>query len=150
MRDPRVAVIGCGHWGKNLVRTFSELGALVAIVDPDAENAAALSAKYSVPYGSLEQILADPEIDAVVVAAPAKDHAAVTLQALDAGKHVFVEKPLALDLDGSPAAVPPSVLGSSSTSQRRRPRRAALPLLQPPELGPFPPGREHPLELRPA
>jgi len=99
MRDPRVAVIGCGHWGKNLVRTFSELGALVAIVDPDAENAAALSAKYSVPHGSLEQILADPEIDAVVVAAPAKDHAAVTLQALDSGKHVFVEKPLALDLD---------------------------------------------------
>ena len=104
-REPRVAVIGCGHWGKNLVRTFSELGALAAIVDPDAENAAALSAKYSVPNGSLEQILADSEIDAVVVAAPAKDHAAVTLQALDAGKHVFVEKPLALDLDDAQQVV---------------------------------------------
>lgn len=104
-RGPRVAVIGCGYWGKNLVRTFAQLGALAAVVDPDAENAAALAAQYSVPQRDLDAALADPDIDAAVIAAPAKDHAAVALRALEAGKHVFVEKPLALDVADAEAVV---------------------------------------------
>jgi UDP-2-acetamido-3-amino-2,3-dideoxy-glucuronate N-acetyltransferase len=102
---PRVAVIGCGYWGKNLVRTFAHIGALCAVVDPDADNAAALAAKYGVDHRSLEAVLAAPDIDAVVIAAPAKDHAAVAMTAIEAGKHVFVEKPLALDVGDAAAVV---------------------------------------------
>ncbi len=94
----RVAVIGCGYWGKNLVRTFAELRSLAAVVDPDTEQAASLASQYSVASRSMGDVLSDPEIDAVVIAAPAKDHASVALDALRAGKHVFVEKPLALDV----------------------------------------------------
>ncbi len=103
--QPGVAVVGCGHWGRNLVRTFSELGALAAIVDPDPTNAAEVAARHSVPARALAEVLADPSIDAVVIAAPAKDHASLALAALDAGKHVFVEKPLALELDDAEAVV---------------------------------------------
>lgn len=98
-RQARVAVVGCGQWGRNLVRTFAEIGALVAISDPDPETADRVSTAHGVPARSLDEVLADAEIDAVVVASPAKDHAALARRALDAGKHVFVEKPLALDLD---------------------------------------------------
>jgi len=100
-----VAVIGCGYWGKNLVRTFSELGALGAVVDPDAATAAELGAKYGVPVRTVEEVLADETLTAVVVAAPAKDHARLALEALDAGKHVYVEKPLALALSDAEAVV---------------------------------------------
>ena len=93
---PRVAVIGCGYWGKNLVRNFAELGALAAICDPDKGTAAQLSELYSVGAASLEQVLSDTAIAAVAIAAPAVQHAELARVALDASKHVFVEKPLAL------------------------------------------------------
>ena len=93
---PQVAVIGCGYWGKNLVRNFAELGALAAICDPDKGTAAQLSELYSVGAASLEQVLSDTAIAAVAIAAPAVQHAELARVALDAGKHVFVEKPLAL------------------------------------------------------
>lgn len=95
---PRVAVIGCGYWGRNLVRTFAQIGALSAIVDPDEEAASALAAEHGVSHRSLAEVLADARVDAVAIAAPAKDHAALALRAIKAGKHVFVEKPLALDV----------------------------------------------------
>jgi len=98
-RQARVAVVGCGQWGRNLVRTFAQLGALAAIVDPDPETAARVAAEHGVPALTLDEVLGDATIDAVVVASPARDHADLALRALEAGKHVFVEKPLALDLD---------------------------------------------------
>ena len=102
---PRVAVIGCGYWGKNLVRTFAEIGALQAVVDADEGTAAALASQHGVASARVGDVLADPGIEAVVIAAPAKDHAAVALDALHAGKHVFVEKPLALDVDDAERVV---------------------------------------------
>lgn len=96
MTDVRVAVIGAGHWGKNLVRNFAELGALAAIVDPNRKAAEALSELHGAPVRTMEEILADPEIAAIATAAPAPLHKDITLKALDAGKHVFVEKPIAL------------------------------------------------------
>lgn len=93
---PRVAVVGCGYWGINLVRNFHAVEALAAISEAAPARAAELSAQFDVPALSFEEVLAAPDIDAVVLATPADTHAALTLRAIDAGKHVFVEKPLAL------------------------------------------------------
>lgn len=99
----RVAVIGCGHWGKNLVRNFSELGALSAVVDPRADVAAAFAQKYDVPALRLDEVLATDSITAVVIAVPAELHAKIALEAIAAGKDVYVEKPVALNLDDANA-----------------------------------------------
>jgi len=96
--NPKVAVIGCGHWGKNLARNFAELGALAAVVDPNPGVAADYAAKYNVPAMSYEEALAAPWVDGVVIAAPAEQHARLALQAFEAGKHVYVEKPIALSV----------------------------------------------------
>lgn len=98
---PRVAVVGCGYWGKNLVRVFAELGALAAVCDADATIRDGFATRYRVAGLSFDEALADPAIDAVAIATPAATHADLALAALDAGKHVFVEKPLALDLDSA-------------------------------------------------
>ncbi|MGE0260389.1 MAG: Gfo/Idh/MocA family oxidoreductase [Alphaproteobacteria bacterium] len=93
-----VAVIGCGYWGKNLVRNFAELGVLAAIADPDEGTAANLSERFDTPVRDPGHVLNDPSIAAVAIAAPAAHHASLASAALEAGKHVFVEKPLALTL----------------------------------------------------
>jgi UDP-2-acetamido-3-amino-2,3-dideoxy-glucuronate N-acetyltransferase len=95
-----VAVIGHGYWGKNLARNFFELGALRTLCD---ENTAALEAvrlKYPgvIFCGSYDDVLSDPEIAGVVLATPAVRHYEMAKLALLAGKDVFVEKPLALDV----------------------------------------------------
>lgn len=96
MTAVRVAQVGCGYWGKNLVRNFSEIGALGAIVDPHPPTAQKIAAEFAVPARSLEEVLADPSIDGVAFATPAGTHAGGAIRALQAGKHVYVEKPLAL------------------------------------------------------
>ncbi|GIW56102.1 MAG: oxidoreductase [Nitrospiraceae bacterium] len=98
---PHVAVIGCGYWGKNLVRVFAELGALAAVCDADAAIRDGFATRYRVAGLSFDEVLANPAIDAVAIATPAATHADLALAALDAGKHVFVEKPLALDLESA-------------------------------------------------
>ncbi|MEZ5138946.1 MAG: Gfo/Idh/MocA family oxidoreductase [Acidimicrobiales bacterium] len=92
----RVAVVGCGAWGKNHVRTHAALGSLGAVVDPDPAVAAAQAEAHGAPARTFDEVLADASLDAVVLAAPAADHARLADAALGAGKHVFVEKPLAL------------------------------------------------------
>lgn len=94
--SPKVAVLGCGYWGKNLVRNFAELGALAAVSDPHAETAAREAEKNHVPARTPDEIFADPAIHGIATAAPAELHAEIALKALAADKHVFVEKPLAL------------------------------------------------------
>jgi predicted dehydrogenase len=94
-----VGVIGAGYWGPNLIRNFlsSELTDLRWVCDLSEERAR----KVVGPYGGvsitteLEQVLADPAVDAVAIATPAATHTSIGLAALDAGKHVLVEKPLA-------------------------------------------------------
>jgi UDP-2-acetamido-3-amino-2,3-dideoxy-glucuronate N-acetyltransferase len=98
VRSVRVAVVGCGYWGKNLVRNFAELGALEALVDVHQPNVDALIARHGGRSCSFEAALADPGIEAVVIATPAALHYTLAKQALQAGKHIFVEKPLALEL----------------------------------------------------
>ena len=100
----KVAVIGCGHWGKNLVRNFAELGALGVISDPNSELAAQLSTQYNVPALDFEAIL-DGDCDGVVIAAPAPLHASLSQKAFAAGKHVYVEKPLAMTVQEADAMI---------------------------------------------
>ncbi len=102
-----IAVIGCGYWGKNLVRVFSELGVLHSICDSNDACQAALKIHGPAPRftNDLDVILQDDEIDAVAVATPAATHAAVVEKCLRAGKDVFVEKPLALTCSDGQALV---------------------------------------------
>lgn len=100
--QPRVAVIGCGYWGKNLVRDFAGLGALGGIVEANPVVRDALVAQHGTRALTLDEALADLSISGVVIAAPAEAHFEIARLALEAGKHVYVEKPLALTVkDGS-------------------------------------------------
>lgn len=92
-----IAVVGCGHWGKNLVRNFYELGVLASICDPSVEIVEKYSKQYRVINNSFIEIINDPNIKGVVLAVPAKYHAAMAIDAMKQGKHVFVEKPLAMN-----------------------------------------------------
>ena len=97
---PGVAVVGFGYWGKNLARVFSEIGSLIAIADSDPAKLLDAGRSYNVSTtGRFEEILAMPGVDAVVIAAPAARHFSLAKQALEAGKDVFVEKPLALRVE---------------------------------------------------
>jgi len=96
MGDPRIGVVGCGYWGRNLVRNFHEIGALAAVCDEEPAVADELAARHGVPSVTFEELIHDTNIDGVVIAAPAVRHADLSARALEAGKHVFVEKPLAL------------------------------------------------------
>lgn len=92
-----IAVIGCGHWGKNLVRNFAELGSLAAVCDPNDQLAQFYSEEYSVGNLSFTAILNSLAIEGVVLAVPAPLHASMALEVVSAGKHVYVEKPLAMN-----------------------------------------------------
>jgi len=101
----KIVQIGCGHWGKNLTRNFAEIGALAGIVDGHPETAAKMSESYGVPVLTFEDALADPSVDGISLATPAESHAALATRALNAGKHVYVEKPLALEVSDAEALV---------------------------------------------
>lgn len=92
-----VAVIGAGYWGPNLVRNFraSDDWTLRAVCDLDPERARRVAGDGVDITTSLDEVLARDDVDAVAIATPARTHQSVALPALEAGKHVLVEKPLA-------------------------------------------------------
>ncbi len=100
-RAPAIAVLGCGQWGMNHVRVWNDLGLLVAVADPDPGRRSLVADAYPgvVTSATASEVLARPDVAAVVVATPATTHAAIATQALEAGKHVLVEKPLAMSAD---------------------------------------------------
>ena len=93
-----IAVVGGGYWGPNLIRNFNALGALGAICDRSPAVLSKLHAEYSEvkAYAEFEDVLNDDSIKGIVVATPAGTHHRLAMQAMQAGKNVFVEKPLAL------------------------------------------------------
>jgi predicted dehydrogenase len=93
---PRVALIGCGAWGKNLARNFAQLGALVAVCDVDSSKAEAFAREHKVSSLTEDQIIDHSEIEAVVIASLAPLHTSQAERALLAGKHVYIEKPMTL------------------------------------------------------
>jgi len=97
---PGVGVIGCGYWGRNLVRNFHQLGALRAVCDVSEASLVEMQQSYGVPTtASFADLLASPGVEGVVIAAPAARHYELAKEALLAGKDVFVEKPLALHVE---------------------------------------------------
>lgn len=95
-KGPRLAVIGCGYWGANHVRTLGQMGVLHAVSDIHPGRAEDLARPFGAQAMTPDEVFADDEIDAVVLALPAHVHAEFALRAIADGKHVFVEKPLAL------------------------------------------------------
>ena len=95
-----VAVIGMGYWGKNLVRNLHEIGVLRVVSDSDLSRHVTIEEKYSgVEFRQdYKSTLDDDHIQAVVIATPVASHYEIAKRALEAGKDVFVEKPLALDI----------------------------------------------------
>ena len=94
----RVGVVGLGYWGPNLARNFDRLpGAELRWICDQSQEARerwAVSFPDARASGDLDELLEDPELDAVVVATPVPSHAALAMRVLAAGKHCFVEKPL--------------------------------------------------------
>lgn len=101
METPGIALVGAGRWGKNHYRVLRELGVLSAVCDANGASAAAFEGK--VPDDlrletELDAVLADPSIKGIVLATPAATHLPLARRALEAGKHVLCEKPLALQV----------------------------------------------------
>jgi predicted dehydrogenase len=97
--DPvRVAQVGLGAWGANLVRNVDVLADLTWICDASDERRAQFARRFpnARATASFDELLADPELEAVVIATPVPTHYALAKQALEADKHVFVEKPPAM------------------------------------------------------
>lgn len=93
----RAALVGFGPWGQNLARNLHALGALAFVCDPDPASAGKVAQQYpDAGYASRPEDV--PRDLAVVIAAPAAQHAALCRLYLERGQHVFVEKPLALDV----------------------------------------------------
>lgn len=98
MGEPKIAVVGCGYWGKNLVRNFARTGALAQVCElsPEGQAKARELAPDAELVTDLDAVFGG-DVDGVVFATPAETHYPLARRALEAGKDVFVEKPLALD-----------------------------------------------------
>ncbi|HJN47033.1 MAG TPA: Gfo/Idh/MocA family oxidoreductase [Vicinamibacterales bacterium] len=104
---PRIALIGCGQWGRNLARNLASLSVLRTICDPNPvvlEGARALYPGVETTQDA-DTALTDPEIDACVIATPAISHAPLGRRALEHGKDVLIEKPLAVTVAEGQALV---------------------------------------------
>src|SRR5260370_5353849 len=100
-----VGVIGLGHWGPNHVRTFSQMeGARVVMCADLAENRRAhITRLYRdlVAVRDADQVFANAEVDAVVIATPTRTHFDLAKRAMQAGKHVLLEKPMCTSMEGA-------------------------------------------------
>lgn len=95
-----IGIVGCGRissWHAGAIAQLPALGRVVAFADPDAARAHDVAAKFGVAtvYADYAALLADPAVDAVVICTPNALHASQSIEALDAGRHVLVEKPMA-------------------------------------------------------
>ncbi|MGZ4169863.1 MAG: Gfo/Idh/MocA family protein [Solirubrobacteraceae bacterium] len=98
-RPLRLGVAGLGYWGPNLARNFAAIPGSEVTWLCDADETARHRVSRTLPAaqatGDLDELLADPDLDAVVLATPVPTHAELAVRVLEAGKHCFVEKPLA-------------------------------------------------------
>jgi len=97
LKKVNVAVVGCGFWGKNHARIYSELekADLIAVADLNEDAACALGERYGADYhGDPADLIKRDDIDAISICTPTVTHAKIALEAIEAGKHILVEKPL--------------------------------------------------------
>jgi len=97
MKKMNVAVIGCGSWGRNHIRVYNDLGnaSIIAIADMNTATAKEFGERYSVDwYTEPEKIFERDDVEAVSICTPTVTHADLAMQAIEAGKHVLVEKPM--------------------------------------------------------
>lgn len=104
---PRIGVIGAGYWGANLIRNCHQLGVLAAVCDSDLHALSTVRSKYAgtALFCDVKAMLEHAKLDAVIIAAPAPAHHTLALDVIAAGKHVFVEKPLALSVEDAERVV---------------------------------------------
>jgi UDP-N-acetylglucosamine 3-dehydrogenase len=96
----KVGVIGTGSMGQNHVRIYSEIAELIGIADADENNLNGLSRKFNVQgYTNYHDLLACEDLQAISIATPTATHLEVGLAAMEAGKHLLIEKPLTIDPD---------------------------------------------------
>lgn len=93
-----IGVAGCGMWGKNIIRNLKKLGVLHAVHDHHDERAAEYAQMFDCQKLSYEEMLSDNKISGIVLATAAPSHATLACAALAKGKHIFIEKPMALTL----------------------------------------------------
>jgi len=96
--SPRVAVLGCGYWGSNHVRTLRSLGVLAGVADANTDRAEGFAAEHGVEAINVDVLFERKDIDALVMALPPQFHAEAAIQAMLHGKDVLVEKPIALNV----------------------------------------------------
>ncbi|WP_011581552.1 MULTISPECIES: Gfo/Idh/MocA family protein [Chelativorans] len=101
----RVAVLGCGYWGANHIRTLKSLGALYAVSDANRARAEGFASEQECLAIDPDDLFENREVDAVVMALPPQFHAENAIKAVQAGKHVLVEKPIALTVADAERAV---------------------------------------------
>lgn len=94
-----IALAGCGYWGRNLARNLHQMGHLAGVADPSPKIRKEVAAAYGVPVvADFDRLLDERKVKGVCIAAPAAQHYELAKRALEAGKDVFVEKPLALEV----------------------------------------------------
>ena len=98
-----IAVIGCGMWGRNIARNCANLGVLKNVVDNNPGRAGEFAQTFSTTASDYASVCADKDIHGVMISASARAHEQLATEALRAGKHVFVEKPMSLSLDSAKA-----------------------------------------------
>jgi predicted dehydrogenase len=96
---PRIAVLGCGYWGSNHIRTLKALGALHAVSDANAARAEGFASEQDCLAIVPDELFTRGDVDAIVMALPPQFHAAAATRALENGKDVLVEKPIALTVE---------------------------------------------------
>ena len=102
---PRIAVLGCGYWGSNHIRTLKALGALHAVSDANGARAEGFASEQSCLAISPDDLFSREDVDGIVMALPPQYHAELAIRAVEAGKDVLVEKPIALTVADGERAV---------------------------------------------
>src|SRR5690606_9195797 len=102
---PRIAVLGCGYWGSNHIRTLKSLGLLHAVSDANGARAEGFASEQDCRAIAPDDLCQRDDVDAIVMALPPQFHAQYAIAAVRAGKDVLVEKPIALNVADAEAAV---------------------------------------------
>ena len=112
-RKLKIALIGCGNWGKNIARNLYEMKSLACIYDTNKELSETLNNDYMLTTYELNDIFEDKNINAIVIASPAITHKDLAIQSLKFNKDLFVEKPFCLSLPDS------QIIAELATSNNR-------------------------------